>query len=125
MKLLVDNALSPALAEGLRRGGHDAIHVRDCGLHAAQDVTILARAAAEGRVLISADAGFGAMLAASGETRPSVILFRGAANRRPDRQLSLLLSNLPAVRDEIVRGAVIVFEDHRIRVRALPIGRRS
>ena len=40
MKFLIDNALSPALAVGLREAGHDAIHVRELGLQAEADGTI-------------------------------------------------------------------------------------
>ncbi len=32
MRFLIDNALSPRIAEGLNEAGHDAIHVRDIGL---------------------------------------------------------------------------------------------
>ena len=121
MRFLTDNALSPVVAEGLRQEDHDAIHVRDLGLAAADDETIFDHADRDQRVIVSADTDFGTILAMRNTVRPSVILFRGATPRSPIGQVKLLLANLAEMAPSIERGAVVVLEPRRIRVRSLPM----
>lgn len=122
MRFLIDNALSPVLAQLLRQAGHDVAHVRDYRLEAAGDDEIFERAKAEDRVLVSADTDFGTLLALRDQRGPSLILFRRTANRQPDRQVQLLLANIPAIEAPLLNGCVAVIEDARVRIRTLPIG---
>jgi predicted nuclease of predicted toxin-antitoxin system len=116
MKFLLDNALSPRVGELLRDAGHDAVHVRSLNLQAASDDELFALAKNDSRILISADTDFGAILAVRRESRPSVILFRGRAPRRPARQAALLIANLPNLMDDLERGAIVSIVEHRIRI---------
>ena len=122
MKFLIDNALSPLVADGIKSAGYDTVHVRDYGMQSASDAEILERALNENRVMVSADTDFGTLLAIRDMIKPSFILFRGIITRRPEKQIQVLLANLPDLTESLERGCVAVFDQNRIRVRNLPIG---
>ena len=122
MRFLIDNALSPAIAVDLCQSGHDAIHVREIGLASAADWLIFERAAAEDRVIVSADADFGTLLALRGSSKPSVILFRLENRRTPADQVQLLNANLSSLSASLEQGCIAVIENRRVRVRYLPFG---
>ena len=120
MKFLVDQAVSWRVARDLTTAGHDAVHVRDLGLSTADDETILDRAGAEQRVVITQDTDFGTLLAASGVSHPSVILLR-MREGRPELQVRTLIESISAVEKDLLSGAIVVVSDETIRIRRLPM----
>lgn len=121
MKLLIDNALSPIVANRLREAGHDAVHVRERNLQAASDAEILAVAEQEGRVIVSADTDFGTLLTLRSKRQPSFLLLRRQRDLGPSVTASLLIDTLPRITADLESGAVVVVSDDRIRIRALPV----
>jgi predicted nuclease of predicted toxin-antitoxin system len=121
LRFLIDNALSPVVAEALRKAGHEASYVRDRGMQAAADEEVFELAKNEDRVLVSADTDFGALLASRRSSRPSVVIFRRTSGRRPEDQAKLLLDHMPDLREPLESGSVVVVEETRLRIRDLPI----
>lgn len=111
MRLLVDQCLSPALAEGLRRAGHDAVHLRDRGLGGAPDTEVARCAEAENRVLLTRDTDFDLRPGTEVRHRVPAVVIRqgrdaGALNKVPE-QLDGIARIAPDVRDRLERGAVV------------------
>jgi predicted nuclease of predicted toxin-antitoxin system len=121
VRLLLDQNLSPLLAEELVARGHDVVHVRSLGMRTASDLMIMDLACSEARVLVSADTDFGELLARTNAGSPSVLLLRRQDHRRAAQVAELLMLNLPMVAEDLETGAIVVLDDDRIRVRRLPL----
>jgi uncharacterized protein with PIN domain len=82
MRFLLDMNLPPALAEWLRSEGHDAVHIREIGLAHLPDREVFARAAEEGRIVVTP-------AFASGGCRQGV---EGEMAERVERRLAAILA---------------------------------
>jgi predicted nuclease of predicted toxin-antitoxin system len=120
VKFLVDMPLPPALAHWLATRGHDAVHASSLGLDRAPDTEILARAARDNRVVVTADLDYPRLLALAEAVRPAVILFRGGDWSEVD-----LIARMQQLVDKLgeseITRSIIVIERGRVRRRRLPI----
>jgi predicted nuclease of predicted toxin-antitoxin system len=71
MRFLLDMGLAQRTAEYLRGHGYDAVHLREQGLQRLSDQSIVAKALAEGRVILTHDLDFGRIVALSRGQLPS------------------------------------------------------
>jgi predicted nuclease of predicted toxin-antitoxin system len=123
MKFLVDNPLSPKIAQMLNKAGHDAVHVRDINMHYETDKVIFDKAFNQNRIIISADTDFSFLLSNWDKAFPSLILFRKGIDRDPLRQIELLNFNLTGeVLEALNKGSIVTLEPERIRIKQLPFG---
>ena len=120
MRLLLDECLPWLLTDLLRAAGHDCMHVYDAGLGGQPDEAIMAAAAKDQRILLSADTDFGELLANSPVLAPSVILLR-RTDKTADALAAVLIANLDQVADDLQAGVIVVITDTRVRGRRLPI----
>jgi len=120
MNFLVDMALSPKTVKALRDYGHEAVRANELGMAKSKDSEILEYAAKNDMIVLTADLDFGDILAYTGFKKPSVIIFR-LKDPSPDHVNSLLLLAIPRIKDSLDKGAIVVIEDNRIRIRELPV----
>ncbi|MBI3758664.1 MAG: DUF5615 family PIN-like protein [Deltaproteobacteria bacterium] len=122
MKFLGDIPISRNTVEFLTARGHDAIRSVQHLAPTAADREIVQLAIAQQRILLCFDLDFSAIVARSGESRPSVITFR--TKRRTAAYInSRLEAVLAEVGGELDQGLLVTVEEERIRVHGLPIRR--
>jgi predicted nuclease of predicted toxin-antitoxin system len=120
MRFLADMGVDQRIVAWLRGQGHDAIHLREQGMHRAADTDIFAKAIAEDRIVLTFDLDFGEIVSHAGTEVVSVVLFR-LNNTRTSVVQQRLEAVLAADATALEQGAIIVVEDGRHRVRDLPI----
>ncbi|MEH1786975.1 MAG: DUF5615 family PIN-like protein [Nostoc sp.] len=120
MKFLADMGISLRTVTWLRGVGYDVVHLRDEGLQRLPDHEILIKARAEGRILLTIDLDFAQLLAVSGDSLPSVILFR-LGNENYDAINERLTQVLNECQEDLELGTIISVSNETFRVRRLPI----
>jgi predicted nuclease of predicted toxin-antitoxin system len=120
MRFLADMGLARSTVAFLRARRHDAVHLRDQGLQRLSDDEIVAKAVAEGRVILTHDLDFGRIVAVSGAIVPSVITFR-LQDMRPAQVNGYLAETLARFTAELEAGALVSVNERAIRVRPLPV----
>ena len=116
MRFLLDENVDLPLADYLREVGHDVTAVALNYTRSIADRQVLEIARAEGRILITNDSDFGALIYQRQLPHTGVIFFR-----LRDESIPFKIARLEAVLtlhvEALAVGAYIVVTDRRIRVR--------
>jgi len=120
LRLLADMNISPKTVALLRERGWDIVRVPELLPLDASDEQVLERARADGRVVVTQDLDFSALLALSGEDCPSLVTLRLAASD-PEGVARRLLEVLPEVAEALQEGSAVTVEETSVRIRKLPV----
>jgi predicted nuclease of predicted toxin-antitoxin system len=103
----------------LNSHGHEATHLRDQGLQRLPNGAIFDKGIAECRVIVAFDLDFGEIVALSKGRKTGVVLFR-LRNTRVSFVIQRLSEVIAECSDALARGAVVIVEETRHRVREFP-----
>src|SRR5258706_5199321 len=120
MKILLDEGLPRRAAALLRDRGIDAVHLTEIAAASTADHVILEWARANGRIIVTLDADFHALLAVAGSTAPSVIRIRREGLSAEDVR-DLLLHLLHDHEAALLAGVALSVRAHLVGMRKLPL----
>ena len=123
MKLLIDMNLSPRWVGVLGSAGIEAARSL-VGAPNAPDAAIMGFAKANGYVVLTHDLDFGAILAATGGEKPSVVQIR-AEDVSPQAIARQVIAALRQMTGELEEGALMTIDPNRTRLRILPLQPRK
>ena len=119
MRFIADMCMDVRVASWLNSQGHDATHLRDEGLQRLPNGGVFEKAIAESRVVVTFDLDFGEIVALSKGRKTGVILFR-LRNTRTAFVIQRLSDVISECADALMRGAIVIVEEARHRVREFP-----
>ena len=119
-RILLDQGLPRSAVKILGIRGWDVLHTGDIGLSNASDREIIEYARKEGRIVITLDADFHAILAVENAREPSVIRIR-QEGLRGDALAELVEKIWPKIQGQLETGALVTVTEKSIRVRKIPI----
>jgi len=120
-RLLADMNVSPKTVDALQQRGWDVIRVSRVLPMDVSDDEILGFARREGRVVVTQDLDFSALLALGGYDQPSLITLRLAISD-PETVTRRLLDVLPGLEGVLREGSAVTVDDVAVRVRRLRVG---
>ena len=119
MRFIADMCMDVRVASWLNSQGHDATHLRDEALQRLPNGGVFEKAIAESRVVVTFDLDFGEIVALSKGRKTGVILFR-LRNTRTSFVIQRLSEVISECADALMRGAIVIVEEARHRVREFP-----
>jgi len=120
MKFLVDVNLSNKWLSFLRGAGHESTYWTDVGGEADADESLMNWARANDAIVLTCDLDFGAMLAASGAEKPSVVQLR-PGRHRPELLMGRLQIALKMYQRHLESGVLLTIDLGNSRVHKLPL----
>lgn len=112
--------LSPKLVPLLRNNGYECVYWQTVGASDAEDTEIVEWARREQYTIITNDLDFAAILGVTGQATPSVVLIR-RKDLFTEMLFPHLVNALNTFERELLDGALIVVDEHRSRIRMLPL----
>ena len=113
MKILLDTCVSGGASGTLRAAGHDVVWAGDWD-ESLSDQDIIARAAADGRILITLDKDFGELAVVQRVPHAGIIRLVGCRALAQGAKIAEVLDGFSA---DLLQGAIVTAEPGRVRVR--------
>ena len=124
MKILLDEGLPQRAAALLRDAGLDAVHITEIRDPSTADLSILETARDDGRIVVTLDADFHALLAMNGWPAPSVIRIRRQGLSASDIR-DLLVHLVVDHAQVLTEGVALSVRAHLVGIHKLPLAATS
>ena len=117
MKFMADESCDSAVVRALRDAGHDVVCIAEIE-PGSDDGAVVARAYADGRILLTEDRDFGRLVFAGSHPAVGVLYLRFQALQR-DRMVEAVL-NIVRERSRALAGSFVTLQPGRARISRLP-----